>query len=106
MPPAMLFSTTRMGRATGLSDTGASLLPTTRRGVVPLAARMSDESSSCTACALFDDHAGNAASQPDVGLRRFNPPVSQPSADAHGLWPVVSSGDRCGHFAPERSGAA
>ena len=40
------------------------------------------------------------------GLCRFNPPVSQPTADAHGLWPVVTEKDWCGHFAPEIASAA
>ena len=35
----------------------------------------------------------------DEGLCRFNPPVSQPAPDAHGLWPVVGKEDWCGHYA-------
>ena len=50
----------------------------------------------CTKCRFFDDHA--AKSTADEGLCRFNPPVTQPSADEHGLWPVVSAKDWCGHF--------
>ena len=42
----------------------------------------------------------------DGGLCRFNPPVSQPGPDAHGLWPVVSERDWCGHFATETALAA
>ena len=59
---------------------------------------MMTKSGSC--CAFFDEH--NAAAQSgQEGLCRFNPPVSQPTADAHGLWPVVTEKDWCGHFAPE-----
>ena len=55
----------------------------------------------CTKCKFFDDHV--AKPQADDGLCRYNPPVTQPSAEAHGLWPVVSRGDWCGHFlAPGR----
>ncbi len=50
----------------------------------------------CTKCKFFDDHM--AAPVVDEGLCRFNPPVSQPSLEAHGLWPVVSAKDWCGHF--------
>lgn len=60
---------------------------------------MVSSSSACGACAFFDLHHGNGP-QPsqDGGLCRFNPPVSQPGPDAHGLWPVVSEKDWCGHF--------
>ena len=54
----------------------------------------------CTKCAFFDDHAA-AKAEADAGLCRFNPPVTQPSPEAHGLWPVVSGKDWCGHFSPE-----
>lgn len=60
------------------------------------------KSTSCGACAFFDERAASAQA---LGLCRFNPPVSQPAPDAHGLWPVVSEADWCGHFAPEASGA-
>ena len=50
----------------------------------------------CSRCRFFDDHA--AKPQADEGLCRFNPPVTQPSAAEHGLWPVVSAKDWCGHF--------
>ncbi len=50
----------------------------------------------CTKCKFFDINA--AAPQADDGLCRYNPPVTQPSAEAHGLWPVVTSKDWCGHF--------
>ena len=60
---------------------------------------MVSPSSACGHCAFFDHHHGNGAQQAqDGGLCRFNPPVSQPGPDAHGLWPVVSEGDWCGHF--------
>ncbi|MFH5927229.1 hypothetical protein [Roseomonas xinghualingensis] len=58
----------------------------------------------CTRCRFFDDHVTPqvkvqaADKTPDEGLCRFNPPVSQPSPDAHGLWPIVSREDWCGHF--------
>lgn len=58
--------------------------------------------SHCGACAFFDHHnASSAQSSQDGGLCRFNPPVTQPGPDVHGLWPVVSERDWCGHFAPE-----
>ncbi|WP_458093333.1 hypothetical protein [Roseomonas sp. WA12] len=50
----------------------------------------------CTRCKFFDDHANAPAAQD--GLCRYNPPVTQPSPEAHGLWPVVSRQDWCGHF--------
>lgn len=60
------------------------------------------KSTSCGACAFFDEHHGNgAAAAHDGGLCRFNPPVTQPGPDAHGLWPVVTEQDWCGHFSPE-----
>ena len=57
----------------------------------------------CTKCKFFDDHTNQIAS--DDGLCRFNPPVTQPSAEAHGLWPVVSREDWCGHFTAEMTAA-
>lgn len=56
----------------------------------------------CTKCKFFDSHANKP--QAEDGLCRFNPPVTQPSAEAHGLWPVVSSDDWCGHFSNDQSG--
>ncbi|KTS53211.1 hypothetical protein NS230_06695 [Methylobacterium indicum] len=51
---------------------------------------------------ISDSHKLNAgAPQGEEGLCRFNPPVSQPEPQGHGLWPVVSSQDWCGHFSPE-----
>lgn len=57
----------------------------------------------CTKCKFFDDHANQ--SQADDGLCRFNPPVTQPSAEALGLWPVVSRQDWCGHFSIDTAAA-
>lgn len=63
---------------------------------------MPDNSISCASCRFYDDHKLNdAVSQNDRGLCRFNPPVSQPDPQGHGLWPVVSAEDWCGHFSPE-----
>ena len=68
---------------------------------------MVSASSACGNCAFFDGHHANGGTQSqDGGLCRFNPPVSQPAPDAHGLWPVVSEQDWCGHFAPETVGGA
>jgi len=68
-------------------------------------ASKNSSSAACVSCAFYDEHVGNAERAPeqDAGLCRFNPPVSQPSPDAHGLWPVVSSKDWCGHFSAERA---
>ncbi len=57
------------------------------------------QDAACTRCRFFDDHAAAQASTD--GLCRFNPPVSQPSPEAHGLWPVVSASDWCGHFSKD-----
>ncbi len=66
---------------------------------------MVSASSACGNCAFFDEHHGNGAkSTQDGGLCRFNRPVSQPGPDAHGLWPVVSDSDWCGHFESETVG--
>ena len=61
------------------------------------------QDAACTRCAFFDDHAAqagtaSAGSGEELGLCRFNPPVSQPSGEVHGLWPVVSGADWCGHY--------
>lgn len=55
---------------------------------------------SCIKCAFFDDHmnANGAQARKDDGLCRYNPPVTQPGPSEHGLWPVVSTSDWCGHF--------
>lgn len=61
---------------------------------------------SCKACNFYEDHAANNGAQVDkAGLCRFNPPVSQPNAEARGLWPVVASSDWCGHFNGEGKAA-
>ncbi len=68
---------------------------------------MANGSSSCGSCTFFDEHHANGGpADNDAGLCRFNPPVSQPGPDAHGLWPVVTEKDWCGHFAPETLGKA
>ena len=59
---------------------------------------MMSKSGSCGRCAFFEGQ--DAAPSGPEGLCRFNPPVSQPTADTHGLWPVVTEKDWCGHFAP------
>lgn len=61
----------------------------------------------CTRCKFYDDHRLNgAATAADEGLCRYNPPVSQPEPQGHGLWPVVGGSDWCGHFSPEAMTAA
>lgn len=60
----------------------------------------------CKACAFYENHVANTEKvASDAGLCRFNPPVTQPEANARGLWPVVASNDWCGHFAAERKAA-
>jgi hypothetical protein len=49
----------------------------------------------CAKCQYFD--ADGSAS---LGLCRYNPPISQPSGDAAGVWPKVEATDWCGHFEP------
>ena len=56
---------------------------------------------SCNSCAFFDDHK-RQGTQANDGLCRFNPPVTQPGPTEHGLWPVVSGSDWCGHYAGSR----
>ena len=65
---------------------------------------MLSKSGSCASCAFFDEHAAAQASH--EGLCRFNPPVTQPTPEAHGLWPVVTGKDWCGHFAPDAAPGA
>lgn len=55
------------------------------------------QNATCTQCTYFDD--AKPAVTEKLGLCRFNPPVSQPSPDAHGLWPMVGASDWCGHYA-------
>ncbi|KQT50368.1 hypothetical protein ASG52_05985 [Methylobacterium sp. Leaf456] len=62
----------------------------------------SNNSAACQSCRFFDEHKTNAGQGAgDEGLCRFNPPVSQPEPQGHGLWPVVASKDWCGHFAAD-----
>lgn len=62
-------------------------------------------SATCDHCQFFDDHHANGQTPgADAGLCRFNPPVTQPQASGHGLWPVVSNRDWCGHYQPEGLG--
>ena len=65
------------------------------RREIPMSASTHNDAA-CQKCSFFD-----GASSADLGLCRFNPPVSQPTADAHGLWPQVSNADWCGHYEPE-----
>ncbi len=51
----------------------------------------------CAKCKFFDTEATGG----DLGLCRYNPPISQPSADSAGVWPKVEASDWCGHFEPE-----
>ena len=46
----------------------------------------------CAKCKFFD------AEQGQLGLCRYNPPISQPSGDTAGVWPKVEANDWCGHF--------
>ncbi|HEY0121275.1 MAG TPA: hypothetical protein VGC14_05855 [Rhizobium sp.] len=58
----------------------------------------------CKSCTYFEDHVLNSAKVKDeAGLCRYNPPVSQPDANARGLWPVVTANDWCGHFTESRA---
>ena len=53
---------------------------------------------SCASCSHYDHHLNSGKESQEEGLCRFNPPISQPGPDAHGLWPVVSKSDWCAHF--------
>ncbi len=54
----------------------------------------------CNACAFYEDHVANTASQiNDAGLCRANPPVTQTDPNTRGFWPVVQKTDWCGKFA-------
>jgi hypothetical protein len=69
------------------------------------------QDAACARCSFFDDHAAQggvakAGNGSDVGLCRYNPPISQPSSEAHGLWPVVSGTDWCGHYEPQGGATA
>lgn len=52
----------------------------------------------CAKCTFFDV---GASAGPDLGLCRYNPPISQPGPNDHGLWPVVAGKDWCGHYQPK-----
>jgi len=51
------------------------------------------DGAACAKCKFFDKDA-----VADLGLCRYNPPISQPSGDAAGIWPKVEANDWCGHF--------
>ena len=53
----------------------------------------------CGNCQFFDKPDSMQFKEDSAGLCRFNPPVSQPDPEDHGLWPVVDTHDWCGHFA-------
>lgn len=57
----------------------------------------SSDAAACGKCTFFDDKEASGA----LGLCRYNPPISQPSADTHGVWPKVETSDWCGHFQAE-----
>ena len=60
----------------------------------------------CKACSFYEDHIVNAgAAAEDAGLCRFNPPVSQPDANARGLWPGVAAKDWGGQSGEEGAAA-
>ncbi|WP_298092800.1 hypothetical protein [uncultured Sphingomonas sp.] len=50
----------------------------------------------CAKCKFFDTD--TARSDASLGLCRYNPPISQPSGEAAGVWPKVEASDWCGHF--------
>lgn len=51
------------------------------------------DAAACAKCKFFD-----AEASAELGLCRYNPPISQPSGDAAGVWPKVEASDWCGHF--------
>ncbi|WP_174290912.1 hypothetical protein [Sphingomonas bacterium] len=51
------------------------------------------DAAACENCRFFD-----ATASADLGLCRYNPPISQPSGDTAGVWPKVEANDWCGHF--------
>ena len=53
----------------------------------------------CGNCQFFDQPTAAGKAMNGSGLCRFNPPISQPGPEMHGLWPVVDDTDWCGHFA-------
>lgn len=60
-------------------------------------------SQACESCTYYDQKHSNAgkATAENAGLCRYNPPVTQTSPDAEGLWPVVKKEDWCGHYASQ-----
>ena len=51
----------------------------------------------CGKCRYFDQ-ASTEAHGASLGLCRYNPPISQPTQDSHGVWPKVEASDWCGHY--------
>ena len=49
----------------------------------------------CAKCKFFDSEQSDK-----LGLCRYNPPISQPSGEAAGVWPKVQAQDWCGHYEP------
>ena len=49
----------------------------------------------CAKCKFFDSEKSDT-----LGLCRYNPPISQPSGEAAGVWPKVQANDWCGHYEP------
>lgn len=55
----------------------------------------------CGKCRFFDTASTEslgASGSTSLGLCRYNPPISQPTQDSHGLWPKVEAADWCGHY--------
>ena len=64
-------------------------------------------STSCESCTYYEQgHTNTGQSARDEGLCRYNPPVSQPGPETHGLWPVVGQQDWCGHYTTRDQRAA
>jgi hypothetical protein len=58
--------------------------------------------SNCASCTYYEGgHTNDGRSSNGEGLCRYNPPVSQPGPDSHGLWPVVGQSDWCGHHSTQ-----
>jgi hypothetical protein len=51
----------------------------------------------CGKCRYFDQSSSEATGA-SLGLCRYNPPISQPTQDSHGVWPKVEASDWCGHY--------
>ena len=56
---------------------------------------MTAGAAACAKCQFFDTE---KTADNTLGLCRYNPPISQPSGDAAGVWPKVEANDWCGHF--------